>query len=123
MKILVCGGRHYNERKKIYDTLDACLYAYGVDIEIITGGAAGADTLADSWARYRGLVTHRYPAKWDTQGKRAGILRNFVMLAQNPSRVIAFPGGRGTAHMVKIARDKGIKIIEGPAPLVAFTGE
>jgi hypothetical protein len=38
------------------------------------------------------------------------------MLAEfQPTLVIAFPGGRGTAHMVRIAKDAGVQVMEVPA--------
>lgn len=54
-----------------------------------------------------------FPAKWKMYGRSAGAIRNAVMLSEfQPDIVVAFPGGRGTAHMVRIARAAGIDVIE-----------
>jgi predicted PP-loop superfamily ATPase len=34
------------------------------------------------------------------------------MLDEGPSLVVAFPGGTGTAHMVRIAREAGVNVLE-----------
>jgi len=53
------------------------------------------------------------PAEWDKFGRRAGPLRNEQMLREGkPDVVVAFPGGRGTAHMVRIAKEAGIDVLE-----------
>ncbi len=38
-----------------------------------------------------------------------------------PELVVAFPGGKGTAHMVKLARAAGVTVLE-PAEPVATQG-
>jgi hypothetical protein len=44
---------------------------------------------------------------------KAGPIRKQQMLDEGkPDLVVAFPGGRGTAHMVRIARAAGIEVIE-----------
>ena len=44
-----------------------------------------------------------FPADWS--GRSGGIDRNIQMLEDaEPNLIVAFPGGRGTAHMVKLAR-------------------
>jgi hypothetical protein len=103
MKILVCGGRHYSDRETVFAVLDrvACKHP---DLVIIQGGARGADRLAWSWANSRGIETRTFVADWENQGKAAGTIRNKRMLeVGRPDAVIAFPGGVGTAHMVRIA--------------------
>ena len=124
MRILVCGGRTYGfddplkssntVRKEILKAV-YLLTKKGLPLEvtIIHGGATGADTLAGVAAEWFNWKCEVYPADWKTHGKKAGILRNIQMLEESkPDLVIAFPGGRGTAHMVKIAREAGVEVIE-----------
>lgn len=105
MKVLVCGGRDYADRERVFTTLDdvhawtvqdaetALGLAFGCAWEqspritcIITGACCdkrakrrGADWLAEEavWAEipYRG-----YPAKWSLLGRRGGAQRNGHML-------------------------------------------
>jgi hypothetical protein len=80
---------------------------------LISGAATGADTLAVRWARAWNVPVVEYPAQWERLGRMAGPVRNRKMLEEGrPDFVIAFPGGRGTAHMVQIARASGVPVLE-----------
>lgn len=115
MYVIVCGGRNYNNREKLYSKLDDANIEF-----LIVGGAKGADTLAEEWAQSRGVVFARYTADWNKHGKAAGFIRNREMLAglkavktfANKKAVFAFPGGKGTANMVKLTRAAGIFVKE-----------
>jgi hypothetical protein len=113
MRVLVCGGRDYADQHKVDGYLTLLNRAHPF-VELIEGGARGADELAGRWAIDHGIKHTRVLAEWGKYGKRAGVLRNQQMLDMNPDLVIAFPGGRGTAHMVSIAKAKGTKVIEVP---------
>ncbi len=85
------------------------------DLTVIHGGATGADAIADEWAVVNWVNFEEYKADWARWGNRAGMIRNRTMLVQGkPDLVIAFPGGKGTANMVSIARAKGVTVIEVP---------
>jgi hypothetical protein len=59
----------------------------------------------------------RVSAEWEKFGKKAGFIRNEKMLALGkPDLVVAFPGGVGTAMMVRLARKQGIRVIEVDPP-------
>jgi hypothetical protein len=80
---------------------------------IIYGGAYGADRLAREWAEEHCLGSECYPADWTKYGRAAGPIRNKQMLVEGkPDLVVAFPGGPGTADMVRQARAAGIRVIE-----------
>jgi len=75
------------------------------------GMARGADMLAWQWAHDFGIPTCEFPADWDRHRRSAGTIRNEQMLREGkPDLVIAFPGGRGTAHMVRIAKAAGVPV-------------
>lgn len=119
MKILVCGGRDFAYRDLLFETLDGLTDARMPDeVTIVHGGARGADTLADQYAKKHDFDVKEYGADWGRYGKGAGAIRNQVMLesehtAKEPiDMVVAFAGGTGTADMVRRARVAGIKIIE-----------
>jgi hypothetical protein len=85
------------------------------DIEIISGMAPGVDTVAIDWAVCNWCKWHEFPADWAKHGKAAGPIRNKQMLVEGkPDLVVAFPGGRGTANMVKQAREANVEVIEVP---------
>lgn len=109
-RVLVCGGRSYSDRWHLYDILDVAHSAHPIGL-IIHGGAMGADRLAQSWAVGRGVPCKAYPAEWAKYGKSAGPTRNQMMIdLEKPNLVIAFPGGKGTADVVKRAEAAKIPI-------------
>lgn len=80
---------------------------------IISGMAKGADSLAIDWAVVNWLRWEEYPADWETHGKAAGLIRNQQMLDEGkPDLVVAFPGGRGTADMIRRAEKAGVEVIK-----------
>jgi predicted Rossmann-fold nucleotide-binding protein len=111
MRVLVCGGRTYNDREYLYQILDS-LHTHTPITQIINGGAKGADTLAHTWAFDKNIPSTSYPADWKTYGRAAGPIRNTQMIRLQPDQVIAFPGGRGTANMIKQAREHNIPVME-----------
>jgi YspA, cpYpsA-related SLOG family len=116
MRILVCGGRDYSDGRALKEALDA-IHAERPVTRLIHGAARGADSLAAGWARSRGIPALRFPADWKKDGKAAGFIRNTKMLREGlPELVVAFPGGKGTAHMVKLARDAGVAVLEVAVP-------
>jgi hypothetical protein len=82
---------------------------------LIHGDAPGADRLAAAWAKDTGLAEFgellAFPADWEKHGNAAGPIRNQQMLDEGkPDMVIAFPGGIGTANMVRLARKAGVPV-------------
>lgn len=110
MRVLVCGGRDYQDDGVVFKALDEVDAVKGVD-EIIHGGARGADTLAGYWADKNGVPKTVFLADWDTHGKAAGAIRNQQMLDTDPDLVVAFPGGRGTEDMVRRAKRSGYPVM------------
>lgn len=110
MRVLVCGGRQYHDQGRVFAILDNLRATRGISA-IIHGNAQGADALADRWARGK-VLTLLFPAQWDRYGGRAGSVRNAKMLREGkPDLVVAFPGGRGTADMMRKTREAGIELI------------
>lgn len=107
MIVLVTGGRWYWDWYTINEVLDLIGPS-----RLIHGGAQGADTMADNWAKRCGLLNvQSYPIRRPTEN---GFMRNARMLRDEPTidLVVAFPGGNGTADMVRRARASGIPVIE-----------
>lgn len=110
-RVLVCGGRDYNNEHYLCGFLDAYHATKGVS-HLIEGGANGADYQARCWAKANNIQFRTYKADWKKYGKSAGPRRNQLMLDDgNVDVVIAFPGGDGTADMVDRARSKHIQVI------------
>lgn len=88
-------------------------YAYKkIPFTLISGGATGADTLGINWAKERGADYEVFPADWKKHGKAAGPIRNIQMIDSGIDVLIAFRGGRGTAHMMESCEKRGIKVLK-----------
>lgn len=110
-RILVCGGRDFNDEDIVFAALES--HVDRMQSTVIQGHAPGADRLAREWCGRNGVHLESYPADWAAHGKAAGPIRNQRMIDEGkPTKVIAFPGGRGTADMVRRARAAGIPVFE-----------
>jgi len=140
MRVLVCGGRDFGEIPKwcgpaelprfrakaisevrlLRDTLDEITIDRKLKVLIHGACRTGADRHADYWAGMSMRPVEAYPAIWYPDGKldrSAGPRRNQRMIDEGkPDLVLAFPGGRGTADMVRRARAAGIEVREVPFP-------
>lgn len=116
-RVLVCGGRDYTDQAMLFGVLDM-ESEHGPINAIIQGDCpTGADRLARLWALSRNEHYDSYPADWQSHGRAAGPIRNQQMIDEGrPTKVFAFPGGRGTADMVRRARAAGVPVFEFPAP-------
>ena len=116
MRVIVCGGRDYTDADALNAALDRFHAQHGITC-VIQGGAKGADALAYQWAASRRIMVHHVSADWGKHGKAAGPKRNEQMLQEfSPNAVIAFPGGRGTAHMKRIAKEAGVPVFTPRLP-------
>lgn len=98
------GAEHYNELVETAGRL-------GVTT-IISGGAAGADTLARQLASETGRNLVEYLPDWKAHGRAAGPLRNARIIA-DAEQVIAIWDGKskGTADSLKRARAAGLRVV------------
>lgn len=112
MKVLVCGGRDFDDVAFAHAELDR-LHKEHVFTVLIEGDAKGADRIAGEWADLHGIEHVKYPADWAIHGRAAGPIRNEQMLNEGkPDLVVALPGGRGTAHMVRVAKLASVLVID-----------
>lgn len=111
MRILVTGGRDFNDRGLLQSTLDE-LHDNHCFTLLIHGNARGADRLAGKWAKDRGINVLSCSADWERHGRAAGPIRNRRMLREGPDLVVSFPGGKGTKNMIEVATKAGIDVVE-----------
>lgn len=125
-RAIICGGRDRSEAIWIFAELDK-LHEKRRFTLIVEGGqrsyetergkktcVGGADYWANRWALSRCVETVTVAARWAELGDRAGPIRNQAMLDEfKPIElVVAFPGGAGTADMVRKAHAAGIEVVE-----------
>lgn len=114
MRVLVCGGRDFNDAMTLGSWLGGIHKQRGITL-LVHGGARGADYMAGKFAEWAGIpcdayaIDHALDGPWPGAGPR----RNERMLAASkPDLVVAFAGGRGTADMVRQAKAAGVRVIE-----------
>ena len=107
MKLIIAGGRDYKLDRRDFDRLDDL---QGVT-EVVSGGARGVDSSGECWARNRLIPIKMFPADWDLHGKQAGFLRNTEM-AEYADALAIFPGGKGSAHMLREAQRCKLRIFD-----------
>lgn len=102
MKTAIIGSRHITD----FDLTQAL---EGLTVtEIISGGAAGVDTLAEEFAQNHGLPLTIFPADWKQHGPKAGPLRN-KQIVEACQQVVAIWDGssKGTATTIRMAQQAG----------------
>ena len=106
MKIAVIGSRSFNNYDLLKQKLDTL-----PQFTLISGGAKGADTLAERYADEKGYTKIIIKPDWSVYGRAAGVYRNQQMI-NLADEVVAFWSGtsKGTEHSIKMARKKGIPV-------------
>lgn len=117
--LLIAGSRdysNYDELSRVTDSLLRGCRERRRSITIVSGGARGADTLAEQYAKERGYKSFVIPAEWDKYGRSAGYVRNKAM-----HECIATASGRaclcfwdresvGTRYNFVLARSYGTQL-------------
>lgn len=106
-KIAVVGSRNFTDLELVNAVLDEIIQNDS-NITIISGGARGADTLAEIFADTHHLPKIIIVPEWKRLGKRAGFVRNQVIVDE-ADMVIAFWDGKskGTESTIRIAKNSG----------------
>lgn len=111
--VVIAGGRDFNDYDFLKRKCDLILanLARRSHINIISGGARGADALAIRYAEEKEFQLTVMKANWERYGKSAGFIRNTYM-AKSATHLIAFHDGKspGTTHMIKVAKAEGILV-------------
>lgn len=101
VRVLVCGGRDYQNRRQVFAVMDALPYTREQMI-VITCGFDGVDTLADDWAAAHDVWSIRCPGNSTPEE---------VIDAWAPDIVVAFRGGDGTITLSKYAEERGSHVV------------
>lgn len=130
--ILVVGSRNITNYELVKFKLDGLInelntHIFGVDYKyvIVSGGAAGVDSLAKQYATENNYQYREFPADWNKHGKSAGYIRNTLMhkyISNYKHRMcVAFWDGesKGTAHNFELAKkyNNDISVIKVPAAM------
>lgn len=98
---LIEAAKHFNQH-----------YQPGNEIQIISGGAKGADALGEQLAREYGLDLYIMPAEWSKYGKSAGYRRNKEMAEYADGCIVLWDGvSKGSEHMMNLAKEHGLELL------------
>lgn len=114
-RVLITGSRDWHDWVVMRAALRAVFEEFGPPITIVHGAARGADSMAE----YLGVKAHRFGvatephrAKWDIYGKRAGHVRNALMVELGADICLAFikDGSPGATGCALLAEHAGIPV-------------
>lgn len=114
MKLALVGSRDYRD----YEEFEESVLEYLRENNrgklpkcIVSGGARGADNLAQRFALKHDVEMRVFPAEWDKHGKGAGPKRN-TLIAIECTHMFAFvaEGSRGTWNVISTARGLGRRV-------------
>ena len=106
MKLAIVGSRTFDNYELLVDTIFRNVNLLSNVQSIVSGGATGADSLAERFAEEHLIEKIIFKPNWNFYGKSAGYKRN-VDIVQNSDLVMVFWDGKskGAEHDVKIAKD------------------
>ena len=114
-RICVAGGSNFSDYTLLRNTLNDYLsFVKKDEVEIVSGRAIGADTLAIYYAFEYNIATKDFPANWTKYGKSAGMIRNSEMAKYCTEAIIFWNGySVGTKNMIDTMNklDKPVKVI------------
>jgi len=107
MRVAVIGSRTFD----VYSAMDRALKIIhsfeGID-EIVSGGARGADSLAEKWAKENNIPTKIFKANWERYGRGAGMIRNKDIIDRADLVVVFWDGqSKGTKNSLDRAKKAG----------------
>ena len=121
LRILVCGGRHFDNYTLLNNALAIVLCAKQTIpqcVEVVSGQCEGADSLVEKWVENKGASLKIFPADWIKYKKSAGPIRNKQMVDYitcfNDKLVVAFvsPNSKDTRNTISLAQKNNIPVLK-----------
>lgn len=113
IKLAIVGSRGFNNYTLLCKEVDDVTKYFDI-IQIISGGAAGADSLGARYAKEHNIDTEILIPDWKTHGKKGGFIRNGEIV-EKCDYLIAFWDGKSNGTRDSInkakAKDKLLRII------------
>jgi hypothetical protein len=113
IKVIIAGSRDFKNYELLKRKMIHALSNYKPEeVEIVSGGAYGADQLGERFAKMAGCSLKVLKPDWDLYGKRAGFMRNWDMAKYADACVIFMKkeGTKGSQHMIDLAEREGLKL-------------
>ena len=110
VRVGIVGYRNFTNKAIFDQVINEFSEEHGQITTVISGGANGADTLAEEYARGNNIHLIVHYANWEN-GRSAGPLRNTKIVADS-DYLIAFLSdkSKGTLDTIRKAEKKGILV-------------
>lgn len=111
--VVVAGSRGFNSYEILQKQLNVFLEGkFNYEIEIVSGGAKGADTLGIQFATNSNCFLKIMNADWGQYGRRAGYMRNEDMAKYGDWCIVFWDGvSRGSSHMIDLAKKYNMRLM------------
>lgn len=105
--LAIVGSRDFDNFTILSEAIDNFIEKHGEISYIVSGGAKGADSLAEKYAKINNIKMKIFKPDWKKYGKAAGIIRN-KDIVDNSTHLIAFRinNSRGTTNSIMRAQKK-----------------
>ena len=104
----IVGSRSFADQALAFRVLDRVRSKVAI---VVSGGARGADSFGEAWAKARGIQTRVIRPDWKRFGRSAGFRRNGEIVAASQALVAFWDGeSRGTADSIARAKARGIPV-------------
>lgn len=116
-KVVIFGGREFTDYEEFIERVVEILDGLELtpdEVEIVEGGARGADRLAQNFSTNFGISHKLFKAEWDKLGKGAGHIRNRKMAEYSDFGIGFWDGkSRGTKNMIDTMKklDKDVYVV------------
>lgn len=109
IKLAIVGSRTFNDYPTLLYVVNSIKRDNGYTYtEIVSGGAKGADSLAERYAEQNKITKKIFPADWNRYGKRAGFMRNVDIIDRCDVCICFWDGeSHGTKHDIDLCKEKG----------------
>ena len=109
IKLAIVGSRTFNDYATLLYVTNSIKRDNGYTYtEIVSGGAKGADSLAERYAEQNKIPTKIFRADWNRHGKRAGFIRNVYIIDDCDVCICFWDGSsHGTKHDIELCKEKG----------------
>lgn len=101
MKTIIAGGRDFKDYNLLKKQVDYYRLHKNEITEVVSGGAAGADSLGEMYAIENNISIKVFNADWNKHGRAAGPMRNKQMADYADVLIAVWDGqSKGTKNMI-----------------------
>lgn len=103
VKIAVVGSRGFDDYELFESVMNRFLSKFE-RVSFISGGAGGADRMAERYAKEHSIEITIYKPEWKRYGRGAGYVRNKLIWEESDFGIAFWDGeSKGTRHSFKLA--------------------